>query len=175
MSLRHCEYIPVFGKKWVIPLRQLSSGRWGHKTYHSPPAPLGLRRLRGQETETSLNWVSVWQSPPPVHKQPHSYQMKIALQNFSPVQWQCPWVWGFNLSHNKCNQSVCRRPGRLEAEGDANLFSISCIIYYFVRALGSSTLCVSVLVTQGIISAQTFCPNNDDNSVFGTLRADKKY
>ena len=47
------EYVPVSSKKWEIPLRQLGPGHLSHKPISHRTE--GLSRLRGQETETSLN------------------------------------------------------------------------------------------------------------------------
>ena len=91
------EYIPVFGKKWVIPLRQLGPGHLSHKTYQSPhsgsESPSGTRnrdKFKLKSAASSTNIHRKWK--------PSSSKVFNNLR-----------VWGLNLSHNKCNQSVCCR------------------------------------------------------------------
>ena len=156
------EYAPVFCKKWVIPWRQLSSGHLSHKTYHSPPGP---SRHEGQETQTSLNSSLCLWSP-----------LLFSTNSLIRIKWKTLFE-----SFGEFEASTFPIISAISLSGWLRVtpiyFLLVVLFIILCRPLGA-TLCVSqprLVVTQGTISVETFCPNNDNNSPCTNSESQQKH
>lgn len=163
------DYAPVFCKKWVIPLRQLSSGHRGHKTYQSPPGPgrQGTRntdkfKLQSLSVESSLSLLFSTNTLIRI-------KWKTLFESFREFEASTfPIISAISLS------AACPA-GRLRVTPIYFLLDVLFIILW--RPLGA-TLCVSqprLVVTLGTISVETFCQNNDNNSPCTNSESQQKH